>query len=68
MPNLVRLHLAGEADRLPVPLPFRNFIAQARLGVSREAHETFFRELLGGVTDSIYFKLNSLAMSSGINP
>ena len=35
-----------EADRLPAPVPFRTFVAQARLGISREEHEAFFREML----------------------
>ena len=30
--------LAGRGDLLPEPLPFRDFVAQARLGVSREEH------------------------------
>lgn len=47
----IQAHLHGEADQLPAPIPFRNFIAQARLGVSREEHELFFRNLLGDVVD-----------------
>ncbi|CAM3673099.1 non-ribosomal peptide synthetase [Halomonas casei] len=41
----------GREDALPQPLPFRNFVAQARLGVSQEEHETFFRERLGDVEE-----------------
>ena len=42
-------HLRGEIGHLPEPVPFRTLVAQARLGVSRAEHETFFRAMLGDV-------------------
>ncbi|UCZ86315.1 amino acid adenylation domain-containing protein [Pseudomonas sp. L5B5] len=30
-------------------IPYRNYVAQARLGVSREEHEAFFRQMLGDI-------------------
>jgi amino acid adenylation domain-containing protein len=47
----IHAHLLGQAEKLLVPLPFRNFVAQARLGVSREEHEAFFRGMLGDVAE-----------------
>src|SRR6202050_4524295 len=47
----VRALLRGEADRLPAPLPFRDFVAHARFGTPREEHQRFFAELLGDVTE-----------------
>ncbi|MGY4929166.1 amino acid adenylation domain-containing protein, partial [Streptomyces sp. 900105755] len=43
--------LAGEAEHLAEPLPFRDFVAQARLGVPREEHERFFTDMLADVTE-----------------
>src|SRR5262249_35583081 len=36
----VGLHLNGRQDTLPTPVPYRNYIAQVRLGVSTEEHAT----------------------------
>ena len=41
----------GRREQLPPPAPFRNFVAQARLGVSEAAHEAFFRDLLGDLDE-----------------
>ena len=43
--------LRGEGGRLPAPLPFRDFVAQARLGMPREEHERYFAGLLADVSE-----------------
>ncbi|HEX3094148.1 MAG TPA: AMP-binding protein [Candidatus Angelobacter sp.] len=47
----VRAFLLGQPDQLPAPLPFRNLVAEARLGVNDEQHEKFFRKMLGDVQE-----------------
>jgi amino acid adenylation domain-containing protein len=47
--------LVGYLQGLPVPAepgaPYRNYVAQARLGVSQAEHEAFFREQLGDIDE-----------------
>ncbi|SDO58233.1 amino acid adenylation domain-containing protein [Pseudomonas congelans] len=44
-------HLGGQAHTLGEPVPYRNYVAQARLGVTNKQHEGFFREMLGDVDE-----------------
>ncbi|QBI40281.1 non-ribosomal peptide synthetase [Burkholderia pseudomallei] len=41
----------GRAEDLPRPEPFRNFVAQVRLGVSEADHEAYFRAKLGDIDE-----------------
>ncbi|KPA93992.1 amino acid adenylation enzyme/thioester reductase family protein, partial [Pseudomonas asplenii] len=43
--------LQGLTGQLPAPVPYRNHVAQARLGASREEHEAFFRDMLGDIDE-----------------
>ena len=47
----IQAHLRGDEAALPAPLPFRNFVAQSRLGVSAAEHEAFFGRMLGDVEE-----------------
>ncbi|MGJ0490395.1 non-ribosomal peptide synthetase, partial [Methylobacter sp.] len=47
----IQMHQLGQAEQLPAPLPFRNFVAQARLGMAPEEHEAFFRAMLADVDE-----------------
>ncbi len=43
--------LLGQTDQLGVSVPYRNYVAQARLGVSEQAHEAFFKDMLGDIDE-----------------
>jgi len=47
----VALVQLGRERELPDPVPFRNFVAQARLAVSQDEHEVFFGKMLGDVEE-----------------
>jgi amino acid adenylation domain-containing protein len=51
MKDEIQAHLLEQADRLPVPRPFRNLVAEARLGVGAQEHEDFFRRMLRDVEE-----------------
>jgi amino acid adenylation domain-containing protein/non-ribosomal peptide synthase protein (TIGR01720 family) len=41
----------GREDELEEPVPFRNFVARARLGLRASGHEAYFRQMLGDVEE-----------------
>ncbi|MFJ4348947.1 non-ribosomal peptide synthase/polyketide synthase [Pseudomonas sp. NPDC089401] len=47
----IQAHLAGEAAQLAPPMPFRNVLAAARQALDEQAHERFFRDMLGDIDE-----------------
>ena len=47
----VQAHLSNRAGELPPPVPYRNFVAQARLSDFEENHKAFFQKMLADVTE-----------------
>ncbi|MCA6113197.1 non-ribosomal peptide synthetase, partial [Bradyrhizobium cenepequi] len=47
----VQAALGGREHELSAPQPFRNLVAQARLGVGADAHEAFFRARLADIDE-----------------
>ncbi|MDH1633667.1 condensation domain-containing protein, partial [Pseudomonas mosselii] len=47
----LRGYLLGQSEPLPASVPYRNYVAQARLGVSEAEHEAFFRARLGDIDE-----------------
>ena len=47
----VQAHLRGEQAGLGAAIPYRNYVAQARLGISAQEHEQFFKERLGDIEE-----------------
>ncbi|MGJ7607440.1 amino acid adenylation domain-containing protein [Variovorax sp. LT1R20] len=45
----VGLVMQDRRGELPAPVPFRNFVAQARLSAREAGHERFFRTMLGDI-------------------
>ncbi|HVY38120.1 MAG TPA: condensation domain-containing protein, partial [Polyangia bacterium] len=41
----------GRVSELPSPIPFREFVGEARQGMGREAHEAYFRSRFGDLTE-----------------
>ncbi|HEY2362259.1 MAG TPA: amino acid adenylation domain-containing protein, partial [Candidatus Angelobacter sp.] len=51
MQDEIEAHLLGKADALPAPMPFRNFVAEARSRISEQEHANYFRQLLGDLEE-----------------
>ena len=45
--------LLGQGTLLGEPCRFRNYVAQARLGISEQDHESFFQQMLGDIAPTL---------------
>ena len=62
----INAFLQGQDHILAPPPPFRNFVAQARLGISQEEHELYFRKMLGDITEpTLPFGLGDVQQDGG---
>ncbi|MEE4753798.1 amino acid adenylation domain-containing protein [Pseudomonas alliivorans] len=58
--------LSGQAEALGTPVPFRNYVAQALLGVSEAEHEAFFRDMLADLDEpTLAYDLQDLSGEGG---
>lgn len=46
----LKLYLDGQAEQLLEPTPYRNYVAQARGGISKSEYESFFKKMLDGLS------------------
>ncbi|KAF9556517.1 hypothetical protein EC968_008228, partial [Mortierella alpina] len=61
MQSEIKAFYDGQGDTLPSPQPYRNLIAQVRLGVSQEEHEGFFKKMLADIdTPSLPFGIRNV--------
>ncbi|WP_236713896.1 condensation domain-containing protein, partial [Pseudomonas sp. ICMP 10191] len=65
--------LQGQIEQLPAPVPYRNHVAQARLGISQAEHEAFFRDMLGDIDEptlldsQLSSRIRSIARQLGVS-
>ncbi|GJJ72495.1 nonribosomal peptide synthetase DhbF [Entomortierella parvispora] len=61
MEEEIRAFMEGRGESLETPQPYRNLIVQARLGISDEEHEHFFRNMLESIdTPSLPYGLSDI--------
>ncbi|MCF5710768.1 amino acid adenylation domain-containing protein, partial [Pseudomonas syringae] len=51
MQHEMQAFLLGNAEQLGAAMPYRNYVAQSRLGVEPAAQEAFFRDMLGDIEE-----------------